>query len=104
MASSEEVGGLFGVVEAMESVGGIVGPALGGVIAKWGESNGMPNAPLIAVVASYASLALLVAMAWEQTVMARTRKMCALRSKNSAAALEQKEQSSSFISVAAAKT
>mmetsp|Transcript_20403 Transcript_20403/g.40476 ORF Transcript_20403/g.40476 Transcript_20403/m.40476 type:complete len:572 (+) Transcript_20403:71-1786(+) len=79
VASSEEVGGLFGVVEAMESVSGIIGPALGGAVAKWGESYGWAQAPLVAVLGMYSLVACLVALGWEGTVMARTREMQALK-------------------------
>ena len=49
VAPSEEVGGLFGVMDAMESTAGIIGPTLGGVIAKAGDANGVKYAPLMVV-------------------------------------------------------
>jgi hypothetical protein len=51
IAPSDEIGSLFGMLQAAESAAGIVGPFLGGVISKFGK-----DAPLIAVVGVYCGL------------------------------------------------
>merc|ERR1711871_534360 len=51
IASSREVGGLLGVIDAVESISGIVGPALGGVMERLN-----PSLPLIMVLSTYALL------------------------------------------------
>jgi hypothetical protein len=40
ISPSDETGGLFGVMEAVESVAGVVGPTLGGVVVAWGTASG----------------------------------------------------------------
>ena len=49
LASSKEIGGLFGVLAAVESVAGMVGPILGGMLAMVDPVK----APLLAVVGLY---------------------------------------------------
>jgi MFS family permease len=51
LAGKEEVGGLYGALESVESIGGIIGPVLGGILQK--QSNSLP---VIAVVMIYASV------------------------------------------------
>ena len=51
LADSNQVGGLLGVMDAVESLGGLVGPSLGGMLFKLG-----PNVPLITVVVIYAAV------------------------------------------------
>lgn len=43
-----KVGGLFGIMEAVESLAGFIGPALGGVLFNMGK-----NTPLMSVVLLY---------------------------------------------------
>merc|ERR1712216_418705 len=51
---SGDTGGLYGVLEACESIAGMIGPALGGVLARIGDSREMPHLVLGVVVAIYA--------------------------------------------------
>ncbi len=48
LADESERGGLMGVMEAVESISGLIGPTLGGLLHRSG-----PNVPLISVVAIY---------------------------------------------------
>lgn len=48
IASQDELGGLFGILDATENLTGIVGPLLGGVLTTWGQ-----GVPLALVVACY---------------------------------------------------
>jgi hypothetical protein len=52
-----------------------VGPTLGGVVAAAGAANGFPYAPLAFAVATYGAVAVLVAAAYDATVLARTRRL-----------------------------
>lgn len=52
IAPSDEVGGFFGVLEMMESLSGIVGPTIGGLVAAHGEKRGFNHAPLAVVLAT----------------------------------------------------
>eukprot|EP00566_Odontella_aurita_P014808 CAMPEP_0113526224 /NCGR_PEP_ID=MMETSP0015_2-20120614/624_1 /TAXON_ID=2838 /ORGANISM="Odontella" /LENGTH=341 /DNA_ID=CAMNT_0000424529 /DNA_START=19 /DNA_END=1044 /DNA_ORIENTATION=+ /assembly_acc=CAM_ASM_000160 len=65
IASSDEVGGLFGVLEAVESVAGMVGPVLGGALALIHPVN----APLYAVVGLYLVVFFLVSLGYERLVL-----------------------------------
>jgi MFS family permease len=56
LAGKDQVGGLFGLLESVESVAGMVGPSVGGLISR---SRGA-NATLIAVCGCYASAFALV--------------------------------------------
>jgi len=65
IAPSNEVGGLFGILEASQSAAGMVGPFLGGLISHYlGE-----DAPLIAVVAVYGFLFSFISWGYERYVI-----------------------------------
>jgi hypothetical protein len=64
LAGADQVGGLFGVLEAMESLSGLIGPTLGGVLFRMG-----PNIPLISVVCIYAVVFLAVYVFYRDTVV-----------------------------------
>ena len=49
IAEKDQVGGLFGVMEAVESIAGLVGPTIGGLLYRVD-----PNLPILSVVAIYA--------------------------------------------------
>lgn len=49
LATGDELGGLFGMLDAVENCTGIVGPLIGGVLAKYGQS-----VPLGVVIGCYA--------------------------------------------------
>ena len=49
LADGDQLGGLFGVLESVESVAGMFGPALGGLLAAYGQ-----HATLAAVCSCYA--------------------------------------------------
>jgi MFS family permease len=51
LADKSEVGGLFGIMEAIESFSGLIGPTLGGILNKLG-----PNVPLVSVIAIYLAI------------------------------------------------
>lgn len=55
LASGDQLGGLFGVLESVESVAGMVGPTLGGLLTKY-----HPDLPLAAVCCSYGAAFVLV--------------------------------------------
>jgi len=58
LAQKEQLGGFYGVMESVENVAGMVGPALGGLLAR---VDGFP-ATLAAVVCFYAAAFVLVAL------------------------------------------
>ena len=64
-----QVGGLFGVMEAVESSAGLVGPALGGILFRVG-----PNVPLISVVAIYSLVFIAIFMYYRDTIVKRPKK------------------------------
>ena len=63
LAAADQLGGLFGVMESVESVAGLVGPTVGGLAAARG-----PAAPLVAVCGCYALAFALVALFFERHV------------------------------------
>jgi hypothetical protein len=64
IAPSDEIGSLFGMLQAAESAAGIMGPFLGGVISKFGR-----DAPLIAVVGVYCGLFAFVSWGYDTHVI-----------------------------------
>lgn len=64
LADSGQVGGLLGVMEAVESLGGLVGPTLGGILFKIG-----PKVPLITVVTIYAAVFIAVYIYFQKTIV-----------------------------------
>lgn len=64
-----KVGGLFGVMEAVESSAGLVGPALGGILYRMG-----PNIPLVTVVGIYSVVFVAILFYYRDTVVYRKKK------------------------------
>jgi MFS family permease len=64
LAGADQVGGLFGVLEAMESMAGLVGPTLGGLLFKMGR-----HVPLISVVVIYAIVFAAVYLYYKKNVV-----------------------------------
>jgi MFS family permease len=64
LASKEEIGGLFGVMEAVESLAGIVGPTVGGLLYRQHR-----QAPLAILVGVYAVVFVLVALLYRRHVV-----------------------------------
>lgn len=64
IAPSDEIGALFGLLQAAESAAGIVGPFLGGVVSKLGK-----DAPLLAVVGVYGGLFAFVSWGYDAYVV-----------------------------------
>lgn len=64
IAPSDEIGAMFGILQAAESAAGIVGPFIGGVISRLGT-----DAPLIAVVGIYGYLFLFVLWGYDKYVL-----------------------------------
>ena len=66
LAEGDQLGGLFGVLESVESTAGIVGPTLGGLLrTTWGT-----NGALAAVAACYIMAFMLVALFFQKHVSA----------------------------------
>ena len=65
LASPEEVGGLYGVLESVESVAGMVGPLTGGTLALIHPIH----APLTAVVSLYTIVFLMVSWGYEKLIL-----------------------------------
>ncbi|KAK3256431.1 hypothetical protein CYMTET_34432 [Cymbomonas tetramitiformis] len=63
MAGGDQLGGLFGVLEAVESLAGMIGPAIGGLL-----SRGHAQGPIGAVCALYEVAALLVFLYFDKHV------------------------------------
>ena len=63
------MGGLFGVMEAVESSAGLVGPALGGILYRMG-----PNIPLMTVVGIYSVVFIAIYLYYRDTVVFRRKK------------------------------
>ena len=68
LALSDELGGFFGVLESVESVAGLLGPTLGGLLARTHE-----HAALGAVVTCYALVFALVALFYNAHVARATK-------------------------------
>lgn len=67
LASSDEIGSLFGILASVESGAGMVGPILGGALTYVYPIQ----APLFSVIALYAVVYGLVAWGYERFVLAR---------------------------------
>jgi hypothetical protein len=70
IAPTSEIGGVFGVLEAAQSAAGMVGPMIGGILAKIDPVK----APLGAVVGLYAFVFILVLMGYEKLVLKKNLK------------------------------
>lgn len=64
IAGKDQVGGLYGVTEAVESLAGLIGPTLGGVLQRIN-----PNFPIISVVATYLMVLVLVSLYYRDHVI-----------------------------------
>merc|ERR1719247_558526 len=64
LADGDQLGGLFGVMESVESVAGMVGPALGGLAASWHA-----DLPLAAMCGCYGIAAVLVVLFFPKHVV-----------------------------------
>lgn len=64
LADGDQLGGLFGVLESVESVAGMVGPTLGGLLAAW-----YPDLPLAIVLLCYALAFTLVGLFYRTHVL-----------------------------------
>jgi len=64
LAGADQIGGLFGVMEAVENLAGLVGPLIGGVLYRFQK-----NSPIIVVVSIYLVLLLAVALFYKQTIV-----------------------------------
>lgn len=75
MASSDEIGGLMGLLDAVQSASGMLGPIIGGVLGQisWGRDNEdfttNVNATLAAVVGLYVFIFFLVYFGYEKFVV-----------------------------------
>jgi hypothetical protein len=66
LATGDQLGGLFGVLESVESVAGMVGPALGGLLSQQLDAAGV----LGTVVGCYGLAFVLVGLFFQQSVVA----------------------------------
>mmetsp|Transcript_6402 Transcript_6402/g.16585 ORF Transcript_6402/g.16585 Transcript_6402/m.16585 type:complete len:108 (+) Transcript_6402:98-421(+) len=64
LADGDQLGGLFGVLESVESVAGMVGPTLGGLLAAWYD-----ELPLAIVLLCYAIAFVIVGLFYHQHVI-----------------------------------
>lgn len=69
LASTDEIGSLFGLLASVESGAGMIGPALGGALAYLHPIQ----APLFSVVGLYAIVYLLVAWGYEKLILKRRK-------------------------------
>merc|ERR1712151_214657 len=73
LAEGDQLGGLFGVLESVESMAGMFGPALGGLLSRAGA-----NAVLAAVCAAYGIAFMLVLAFFDRHVLSPGRQKDAL--------------------------
>ena len=66
LSAGDQLGGLFGILESVESIAGMVGPTAGGLLSKTGGEMGT----LGAVVSCYGCALLLVALFFHTHVVA----------------------------------
>lgn len=69
VAAPEEAGAFFGVVATIESGAGMIGPLLGGTLAKWSS-----EAPLVATTSLTALVGAMVWLGYEPIVLTRISK------------------------------
>lgn len=77
LADEDQVGGLFGVMDAVESIAGLIGPTLGGLLHRLG-----PHVPIASVVAIYASVLLAVMLFYRKTIVVASREKMLKKSKS----------------------
>lgn len=64
LAQKDQVGGLIGVMEGVESLAGLFGPALGGVLFRL-----HPSLPIVSVVGIYLSVGLAIFLFYKKTIV-----------------------------------
>lgn len=64
LAGKDQVGGLFGVFEAVEGFSGLIGPSLGGLL-----FNANPHLPLASVVAAYACVCIGIVLYYRKYIV-----------------------------------
>jgi len=57
LADGDQLGGLFGVLESVESIAGMLGPAAGGLVVRAADTNGAVAAVLCCYAAAFALVA-----------------------------------------------
>lgn len=73
IAPGNELGGLFGILQAAENAAGMLGPFLGGAVSHYfGEKHGF-SAPLLAVIGSYTFLFFFVYWGYDKLVLSCAR-------------------------------
>ena len=73
LAEGDQLGGLFGVLESVESVAGIVGPSLGGLLGSLAGTSGA----LAAVLGCYSTAFVLVLTGYHHILSAAAKKKAA---------------------------
>jgi len=68
LADATQIGGLFGILEAVESMSGLVGPAIGGLLFRSG-----PRVPLYSVVCIYSVLFVAVMLFYRSTIVSTNK-------------------------------
>lgn len=74
IASSDEIGGLVGLLDAVQSAAGMVGPMIGGILGQisWGKAHDATTnttAPMIAVVGLYGIIFVMVLFGYDKFVV-----------------------------------
>jgi hypothetical protein len=64
LADADQVGGLMGVMEALENCAGLVGPTLGGMLFRLGE-----NVPITVVVGCYIFVFVLIKVYYQDCIV-----------------------------------
>lgn len=64
IAGADQVGGLFGIMEAVENLAGLMGPFLGGILYRYNT-----NAPIVTVVSIYLILLMAVGIFYKSTIL-----------------------------------
>ena len=85
IADPSQLGGLFGILGSVESLAGIVGPIVGGILAKWDAEW----APLLAVLILYGMVFAMVYFGYEPIVARQEAATAA--AKTGAATVDKKE-------------
>jgi DHA1 family tetracycline resistance protein-like MFS transporter len=74
IAPSNELGGLFGILQSAESAAGMIGPFLGGVVSHYfGDFDDVISAPLLAIVGIYTFLFFFVLWGYDKLILACVR-------------------------------
>jgi uncharacterized membrane protein HdeD (DUF308 family) len=76
LADGDQLGGLIGVLESVESVAGMVGPTLGGLLAAWHD-----GLPLAMVLVCYGTAFVLISLFYRKHVLEGAEKKAAAQKK-----------------------